>query len=377
MKVCVVNSFYPPWVGGAETYVSSIARELARKGHEVTVYCSERPLKAGKSFEDGVRVVRMKTPLLLYGTPLVAFPSDFLKERYDVVHANFPSPYLAAASAFSAAFEDTPAVLTWHNDLPSVSSGAGVLVTLHDAVAPTYLNLFDRIIATTETYARKSRLLRRYSSRVRVIHNGVDTKKFNPQVSGDGVRERYGLQGKVALFVGALTTWHGYKGLDVLIRAFALASKRCDGLELLIVGEGQMKNAYQQLADQLGLAERVKFAGHVGDDMLANYYAACDFTVLPSKDSSEGFGIVLLEAMASGKPVVGSRVGGVVDVIKDGENGVLVEPNDVDGLADEIIQMWGGDERRIAMGSRGRAFAELHDWIAITRMIESTYVELQ
>ncbi len=374
----MVNSFYPPWVGGAERYVSSLAHQLARRGHDVTVYCSDRPLKAGESINEGVRIRRMRTPLMFYGTPIAIFPPNFVAGDYDVVHANFPSPYIAAISGLVSAMKGTPAVLTWHNDLPPVTSAAGVLVNLHDAISPTYLERFGRIIATTHAYARKSRTLRRYSTKVLVIPNGVDARKFSPHVRGDSIRDRYHLWGsKVALFVGALTPWHGYKGLDVLIKSFRIASKTCDGIKLLIVGEGQMKDTYRQLVDELRLADVITFAGHVGDDLLPKYYAACDFAVLPSKDSSEGFGLVLLEAMASGKAVIGSKVGGVVDVIQDGENGLLVAPNDVDELAGAIIDMCENDGKRIALGSRGRSIAELHDWPAITQKVESTYLELQ
>ena len=97
----------------------------------------------------------------------------------------------------------------------------GYLVNLHNSLAPTYLRFFDRIIATTRTYASKSEILRRFSSKVTVITNGVDTKRFNPEVSGEKIRARHKLsQNKVVLFVGALTTYHTYKGVDILIPSF-------------------------------------------------------------------------------------------------------------------------------------------------------------
>ena len=109
-----------------------------------------------------------------------------------------------------------PSVLTWHNDLPDVTSGAGILVKVNKSVSAVYLNSFDRIIATTKAYANSSTILRRYPKKVKVIHNGVDTRRFSPTVDGSFIREKYGLEGKtVALFVGALTRWHEYKGVDV------------------------------------------------------------------------------------------------------------------------------------------------------------------
>ncbi len=369
-----MNSFYPPWVGGAERYVSSIAHELARRGHDVTVYCSDRPLKAGEDVNDGVRIRRMRTPLMLYGTPIAIFPPSFISEDYDVVHANFPSPYFAAISALVSAIKGTPAVLTWHNDLPPVTSGAGMLVNLHDAIAPAYLKFFEKIVATTAAYARTSILLRRFLGRVVVIPNGVDSRKFNPRVKGDAVRETHGLQGrKVVLFVGAMTTWHAYKGFDVLIRAFAMARRKEDSVRLLVVGSGNMLGAYRKSAMELGVVDSVVFAGFVAEELLPEYYAASDLLVLPSLDSSEGFGLVLLEAMAAGRAVIGTRVGGVTDVVREGENGLLAEPGDAERLSEKILELARSDKERARMGEVGRRFAEAYDWSRIAERVEGIY----
>lgn len=378
MKICLVNSYYPPWIGGAETYISSVAKGLKKRGHDVTLYCSERPLQAGERFEDGIRVVRMRTPFRVYSTPITVIPTSLLTENYDVIHANFPGPYLAGISAWIAEATNTPSVLTWHNDLPPFASVAGVLVKLHDKFSGAYLNLYKRIISTTNVYARNSPTLRRYSSKVVVIHNGVDTTRFNPKLKGDSVREKYGLKdSKVALFVGALTTWHAYKGVDVLLRAFKQVCETVDEVKLLIVGGGNLSEEYKALANQLGVASNVVFAGQIDESELANYYAACDFAVLPSRDSSEGFGLVLMEAMATGKAVIGSRVGGVVEVIRDGFNGILVEPDNVSDLARAIRSLFTDDAVRVLMGCNGLMFAEQNDWSLVAKKLESLYRNIQ
>lgn len=378
MKVCLVNSFYPPWIGGAERYVSSLARELVKMGDDVTVYCSERPLEAGEDFEDGVRVRRMRTPMMLYGTPLVSFPQEFFSERYDVIHANFPSPLLAAASAFSGALKRSPAVLTWHNDLPPVTSGAGLLVALHEIVSPLYLDRFQSIIATTYVYASRSNTLRKYSDRVVVISNGVDTRLFRPDIKSDQVKAKHNLGGKkIVLFVGALTQWHNYKGLDVLLKSFPAVKSRIPDVKLLVVGDGPMRTTYEELAKESNLQDSAVFVGRVDDSSLPLYYAACDLVVLPSKDSSEGFGLVLLEAMASARAVIGSRVGGAIEVIEDGKNGMLVSPNDPMGLSRQIISLLENDELRAEIGANGRKFAELHDWNRVASEVERIYEELE
>jgi glycosyltransferase involved in cell wall biosynthesis len=377
MRICFVNSFYPPYIGGAERYVSSIARKLSEMGHDVTVYCASKPLHAGESYDGKVRVVRMKTPMMFYGTPITVFPESFFREDYDIIHANFPSPYLAAVSSFLSKLKNTPSVLTWHNDLPPVTKAAKILVGLHDLASPLYLNNFRKIIATTKIYAERSKILRRFADKVIVIPNGVDTSKFNPNVKGDRIREKYSLKDKtIALFVGALTTWHRYKGLDYLLRALAIARKKNSSLALLVVGAGNLLPYYKKLAGELGIEDVVVFAGMVNDEELPEYYATCDFFVLPSIDSSEGFGIVLLEAMACGKPVVGSAVGGILEVIEDGKNGFLVSPKKEDDLAEKILLLAEGKALRKKMHPDTVRHAGLLSWSDVVRKLLMVYNEV-
>ena len=374
MNVCLVSSYFHPYVGGIETYVSNLADSLARRGHDVTVYCSSRSSRPGVAVLGGVRIVRFQTPLLLYGAPIGFFPSGFFEDDYDVIHCNFPNPYFAAMSAWVGRLREIPTVLTWHNDLPAVTSGASLLVSVHDRLSPSYLNLYRTIIATTSAYSQISRTLRRYSRKVMVVSNGVDTSRFTPEVDGGPIRERYGLQRcHVVLFVGALTKWHYYKGLGVLIEAFARASKSCPLMRLLIVGSGELADRYASLARELSVEDKVQFAGRIDDEFLPMFYSASDVTVLPSRDSSEGFGLVLLEAMSCGRAVIGSSIGGIPELIRDGENGLLVEPNDPEALAAALGALYVRDEERLAMGRAGREFAELHDWRSVAASVESIY----
>ncbi len=376
MRICIVNSFYPPWIGGAETYVSSLAKGLQRAGNEVTVYCASAPLPPGETYEVGVRIRRERAPLRLYGTPLAVSPLNLFREDYDVIHCNFPSPYLSALFAWFSRIRGIPSVLTWHNDLPRVTSAAGLLVRAHDLFSPAYLQYYDRIIATTGVYARTSETLRRFHEKVRVGPNWVDTARFTPLLSGKEVREKHGLEGKVVvLFVWALTQWHAYKGVDDLIAAFKIASAQNPDLRLLVVGRGSLLPSFMQLVSALSLEGKVIFAGQVSGDLLPSYYAACDLAVLPSKDRSEGFGLVLLEAMASGKPVIGSTVGGITDVIRPGETGLLVDPGVPGSLVHAIVKLSRDPELRERMGRGARAYAEKHDWSATVRLVEAVYRE--
>jgi glycosyltransferase involved in cell wall biosynthesis len=376
MKIVIVNSFFPPWRGGAESYTFNLGANLRRRGHEIVVFCGNEPLTPGFQVVEGIRIERLEILGRLYGTPIMpSLPGRLSRERADVLHANFPSPYIAFLTAVTAKWNTTPSILTWHNDLPSVTTIASLLAEAHDKLLlPVYLPRYDRIIATTEQYAATSRNLRRVREKVVIIPNGVDTVRFNPNVSGDEIKEKFRLRGRsVLLFVGALSQWHRYKGLDVLLSAMARLRKVNENVRLLVVGDGSLSNEYRALAKSLGASEEVIFAGDVSDDALPEYYACADILVVPSKDRSEGFGLTILEANASGKPVIGSNVGGIPGVIEDGENGRLVPANEPVMLAEAVGHLLSSDELRAKMGRAGRLLAEKHDWSIVAERTEELY----
>jgi phosphatidylinositol alpha-1,6-mannosyltransferase len=236
------------------------------------------------------------------------------------------------------------------------------------------MEAYREVIATSETYRRKSSILRSLGSKVKVVNNGVDCERFHPDVGPTTIVNRFGIKGKLlVLFVGALTRWHGYKGLDVLLRAMQLVVKSKQGIVLLVVGEGDMRARYEFMANQLGLRDNVIFAGDVPDQELPKFYAASDLVVVPSKDMSEGFGLTVLEANASSRPSVASNVGGIPEVVRDGYNGLLVSPNDVQALAEGILSLATDQDARLRMGRNGRVVALAHDWKVVAEKTEGVY----
>ncbi|MEM3440425.1 MAG: glycosyltransferase family 4 protein [Candidatus Bathyarchaeia archaeon] len=378
LRICLVNTFFPPWRGGAEYFTYGLAKELAKGGDEVAVLCAHHPLSPGTYEVDGIEVIRLRASGWLYGVPIIpGLLGALLSEGSDLIHCNFPNPYNASISALASSLSDTPSILTWHNDLPPVTAAASLLTAFHDNLLSTaYLRRFYRIVATTRRYSIISPILNRFREKVRIVWNGVDCARFRPSIDGGRVRSKFGFEDrKVVLFVGALTKWHGYKGLDILLRALALAKGRDPGIRLLVVGEGHLKPAYMRLASDLGIGGIVAFAGDVSDDELPSYYACSDVLVLPSKDSSEGFGLAILEAGACGKPVIASRVGGLPEVVEDGGNGLLVPPNDEWALSEAILKVLGDEELARGMGKRGRELAEAKDWSKVAGAYRAIYEE--
>lgn len=379
MKIGIVNSFFPPWRGGAETYAYNLARKLADCGHQVTVVCADEPLPHGEYERDGITIRRLRLLGRLYGTPVTpSLFSELCKLDVDIFHANFPSPYIAFNAAVVSKLKQRKAVLTWHNDLPPVTTGARFLIETHDRlILPNYLRAYGRIIATSQTYAKNSRILRKLGKQVIVVPNGVDCERFHPRVNAAGLRRSLPVEGKfVLLFVGALTKWHRYKGLDLLLRSLKIAVGDHPDLLLIVVGDGDLRDDYVRLSEWLSLKGKVIFAGDVSDDLLPQYYSLADALVLPSRDMSEGFGLTLLEANASGKPVIASRVGGIPSVIRNGYNGILVPPNNPSELAKAILMLKREPREKKEMGRNGRVFAQRHDWTIVASQTEQIYRDI-
>lgn len=257
--------------------------------------------------------------------------------------------------------------------------------TIRGLMAPN-LRAADLVIGVSEHIAEQVAELGVDPSRVRVIRSGVDTARFRP-VDCDqrtAARKRLGLpmDTPIVLFVGNLEP---RKQVDVLLRAMLQVRDTVANTELLVVGSGESAGAQDQTArlvhlrDELGLTETVRFAGRLGEDRLLDAYAAADVFALPS--SSEAQGIVALEAMACGLPVVASAVGGLLGTIEDQQTGLLVASGDVEGLAVGLKALLSDPARRLRMGEAARRAVETRfTWshaVAATREVYREVLECQ
>ncbi len=195
--------------------------------------------------------------------------------------------------------------------------------------------------------------------RAQILMPVPDTRRFRPDLDPRPIRDRYGLKDdRVVLTVGRLVP---RKGHDLVLRA--LAALKEEPVRYMIVGTGPEERRLRDLAQALGVQDRVVFAGYVPDEELPGLYAACDVFVMPSRllktrDGIEGFGTVFLEAGACGKPVIGGRSGGVVEAVEDGRTGLLVDPHDAGALAEALRVLLRDPRLCQRMGEAGRARAE-------------------
>lgn len=202
-----------------------------------------------------------------------------------------------------------------------------------------------------------------------IIPNGIDVEHFG----ADGPPVDAFKDGKLnILFVGRL---ENRKGLGYLLQAFSQVKKERPDTRLIVVGPGvRLRRKYDRLIDKLGL-EDVVFTGYVPYSDLPMYYRTADIFCAPAT-GKESFGIVLLEGMAAGKPIVASNIEGYSSVVDDGEEGLLVPPKDGTSLARALLELLGDASRREEMGAKGRAKAQGYGWGRVARMVQSYYLEV-
>jgi glycosyltransferase involved in cell wall biosynthesis len=231
------------------------------------------------------------------------------------------------------------------------------------------LDKMNKIIVHTETYAATSRVL--WSHHPTVIPTGVDLERFRPDVNGSAVKKEICPEGQnLVMFVGRLTF---HKGIEYFIDA----SRYVEDTKFLVVGEGPYRKRLEVHRLNSPRGFNVVFTGNVPDEELPKYYAACDVFVLPSVSRLEGFGLVMVEAMATGKPVVASNMPGMREVMTDGEEGLLAEPLNSEDFAEKINTLLADKALRRRFGENARRTAETRfSWTTIGTQVENLYKEM-
>lgn len=341
LRVLHVGKFYPPHMGGIETHLQVLCREL-RKSVDLHVVVASDDHNGAEQVLDGVAVSRVPTRLFVASTPLCPGMVGRIRTAdADIVHIHMPNP--TAVVAYLASRHRGRLVVTYHSDtVRQKVLGAMFEPWLHAA-----LRRSSAIIATSPDYQRTSPVLARYQDRCHVIPYGIPVEQFDrcdPE-SVHGLRQQYG--DRLVLSVGRLVY---YKGFEYLIRAMSQVRGK-----LLIIGDGPLRVRLQHLAASLGLGDKVIFAGEIRNEQVVPYYNAASVFALASVARSEAFGIVQIEAMAAGLPVVNTRLdSGVPFVSLHEETGLTVEPGDPVALAAAINRLLDDESLRRSLGSAAR-----------------------
>jgi glycosyltransferase involved in cell wall biosynthesis len=379
MRIAHVTVTFPPYYAGTGNVCYHNARLLAALGHEVVVYTAKLNGEVSKTVH-GFKIERL--PYLLRVGNALLLPRLLQLSHYDLVHLHYPFIFGAEMIWLSRQLRGQPYVLTYHNDLRGHGIRGLIFAVYRRVWAKAVLNGAERVIVTTWDYALTNSQLRPLiqsdPSCVVEVPNGVDTALFSPNVNGGEIRKKHDIKPNfhhVVLFAGAMDAAHHLKGgLPQLLKAIACLGN--PNIVLLLVGGGEKIPAYAALARELGIGEQTKFAGWISCEAMGQYYAAADIVVQPSV-LFEPFGMVAIEAMACGKPVIASNLPGVRSVVSDGEDGLLVRPGDVEDLAEKIQMLLDDPQRRREMGERGRdKVEEKYAWPKIIPRLVRVYEEV-
>jgi glycosyltransferase involved in cell wall biosynthesis len=359
------GKYYFPDAGGIESVTVSLARGAARAGHAVTVVCFDKTPASNKEIIDGVKIIRAPITKLLASQPL-GF-KYFLQcisaaSKADAVHLHAPNMLGALCALFIPA--RTRLLVHWHSDVLN----KGVLGKILRPLESALLRRANSIVATSQVYADASETLAPFKNKIAVVPIGV------PDAKDDGsdsllpptLESQIGSR-KIVLAVGRLVP---YKGFDVLIQA---AQQLVKDSVVVIVGGGPLQQELQQAIVRFGVEGRVVLAGRLSDAGLHALFERAALYCLPSTYRAEAFGVVLLEAMTYGLPIVASDIpgSGVPWVNQHGLSGLNVPIGDAKALADACNQILGSEELRskLSKGARQRFLAEFTEDVSVDRMM--------
>lgn len=352
MRILQITQHYLPVCGGVETVVHETSRRLVRDGYDVTVICEREPGTARDEIIDGVKVHRVlgfQLAKMNYDEVRVA-PEMLLelkRNNVDVVHFQGCGHFLLWVSLFT----NKPTVITTHSDLPKGSMFWGELRSIP-------IRRCARIIAITEMEKQNLILRGTREDRIFVIPNGVTLPP--PEVP------RIDL-GNAIFCLGRLDTY--IKGQDILIQAMPKVISQVKDARLCLAGTGKDMMTLKRISRSLRIENSVTFLGEVSDYTKEVYLKNSSVFCLPSR--IEAFGVVFLEAMAFGLPIVATGVGGIPEVI--GEAGLLVEKNDPNALSDALISVLSDRDLSEKLRKKSLERVRLFDWDKIVKEYENLY----
>ncbi|BDC50576.1 hypothetical protein F183_A28920 [Bryobacterales bacterium F-183] len=340
LRVLHVGKFYPPHRGGMETHLEGLSARL-KDSVDLDVVVSNTSADTATAYPGGVRVTRLRSLMEVAGMSVCpGMVGTIAKSRSDIVHIHWPNP--AAVLAFLLAQSKAKLVITYHSDVLRQR----FLNVLFQPFLALGLRRCQAIIVTSPNYVAHSPLLSKWQGICHTVPLGIDPSTLDMPADHRAIqqiRDRFG--DRLILAVGRMVA---YKGLSILMHAMVAI----DGT-LLLAGDGPLRDDLEAEAVRLGVSDRVMFLGAVPN--VVPYYHACDLFVLPSIERTEAFGLVQLEAMACGKPVVNTSLrSGVPFVSPHGVTGLTVTPGNASELAEAINTLLADRSLRDRFGEAGR-----------------------
>ena len=368
-------AIYP--YGGGEIVAYYLAINIAKRGHNVYVFTTSVNSKSNIERRWGINICRYGTLLRVFRRN-ISFSLLFKPNtNVDIVHAHICSePFSLIAALRFAKRIKAPLIVTYHGDtIASKNIPHYIAVNFHNTIVKKILEFAKIIIVPSRYYVEESKFLRKYRDKIIEIPNGIDIEKFSIPYSKDKCREILNLPKDkfIILFLGTL---HPRKGPDVLLRAMPMIIKDNPNVKLIIVGDGVMKAELKRLCKKLGIEKYVKFVGFIEESLKPFYYKSADIFCLPSVMKTEVFPVVLLEASATGLPIVVSDLNTFKCIIKEGYNGVFFRKGDEKDLANAIIYLLENEEIRKKMSKNAKKHVKNYTWEKIAEITEKAYREV-
>lgn len=371
MKILQISRFYPPKIGGVERVVQQIGEGLNDRTDMQVLVCQEKGKGCDEVYE-GVKVHRSGSLGVFLSMPLsFSFMRDVRKfsKDADIIHFHMPFP-LADLAFFLSGYKGK-VVIWWHMEIVRQKKA----MAIYRPMMMKFLERADLIMVATEGHVKGSEVLQQFKDKIVAIPFGLDAAFLEKSLAAIGkekvVAATVTTTATNFLFIGRLVY---YKGCDVLLEAFAkMANKEA---HLTLVGGGPMKEELEAMAKTYGIEDRVHMLGSIPYNDLLQQIAECDVFVLPSSERTEAFGIVQIEAMAYGKPVINTNLPtGVPYVSLHNKTGLTVEPKDVKGLSDAMDLLANDSDLREKFGKSARKRVE--DEYRLSSVLDRIYAQYE
>jgi glycosyltransferase involved in cell wall biosynthesis len=390
MKIAQIVCAFPPYAGGIGQSAYRLGEILSRE-HQVSTFTLAPDDGKLPSAPLGVQRVFFLRPKIRFGHGALPLSLPFRLLSYDLLYLHYPFFGTDALILLLTRLKKKQRlIIHYHMDTPALPGIKKILAAPSRFLLKSLIKRAEKIIVSSRDYAENGQLAKSaalYPEKIKAIPFGIETEVFRPKIKTqsqniakqatdiiDFVTRRFIKRGgHVLLFVGGLDNAHYFKGLNILLRAIPLVKAP---ISLNIIGDGDLRPNYEKEVATYGLKQKVRFLGRVSEEELIRQYQSADLLILPSINKHEAFGLVLIEAMSCGLPLIASNLPGMRSVFNDGEQGLYCKAGDVDDLAEKISSLVQDEKRRQQMAKAARALAqEKYAWEKIADKILDEFSE--
>jgi len=376
MKIALVtHTFFPHAVGGREKHVYDLAKTLAKNGHRVEIFTSSDSFKSYKKAKNNLIVhylptIQIPMPTGYYRiTPTMLF--EMLKGNFDLIHAHEYFHFTTFIAALTSKAKNIPLILTEHGYPELVGVSKFLLKMYHVLILPHVIKQTKRFIAVSNFI--KEEIIDKFSvskEEINVVHNGIILDEYKNK--SRSFAKKYNLENKkIVLSIGRLVK---EKGFQYLMRSIPKVIKEVPNAVFVIVGPSHYyKNELIKLSKELKVEDKVLITGVISDELLKSAIYSSEVFVIPSV--YEPFGIIALEAMAYGKPIVSSEIGGLREFLTNNRNCLFVPPANADEISAKIVRLLKDKKLAKKLGINGKRDVKKYDWKNMINEVLKVYNE--